>query len=127
LFVRKASREDGMPLPPDVGRALADYLVDVRPQTSLRCGANLIDIGQVLRHRNLATTALYAKVDLVTLRSIAQPWPGDKRSARWPTPRRNICGCVIDGATSWPTAATAPSSLLSDTSAVCFAIGHRSQ
>ena len=36
----------------------------------------LIGIGQVLRHRDLATTALYAKVDLVTLRSIAQPWPG---------------------------------------------------
>ena len=32
----KASREDGMPLPTDVGRALAEYLADVRPQTSLR-------------------------------------------------------------------------------------------
>ena len=124
----KASREDGMPLPTDVGRALAEYLADVRPQTALRSvfvsckaprrgirpdlvsdvtrracdraglprvgahrlrhtlatdmlrrGVKLVDIGQVLRHRDLATTALYAKVDVATLRSIALPWPGDKR------------------------------------------------
>lgn len=123
----KASREDGMPLPSEVGRALADYLTDVRPQTSLRSvfisckaprrairpdlvsdvtrracdraglprvgahrlrhtlatemlrhGVKLVDISQVLRHRDLATTALYAKVDLATLRTIALPWPGNK-------------------------------------------------
>jgi site-specific recombinase XerD len=129
IIVRgKASREDGMPLPTDVGRALAEYLADVRPQTSLRSvfvsckaprrgirpdlvsdvtrracdraglprvgahrlrhtlatemlrrGVRLVDIGQVLRHRDLATTALYAKVDVATLRSIALPWPGDKQ------------------------------------------------
>ncbi|NMN99020.1 tyrosine-type recombinase/integrase [Antrihabitans stalactiti] len=124
----KASREDGMPLPADVGAALAAYLADARPTTPLRSvfvtckaplrgirpdlvhdvtrracdraglphagahrlrhtvatemlrrGVKLIDIGQVLRHRDLATTAIYAKVDLATLRSIAQPWPGDQR------------------------------------------------
>jgi integrase len=32
----KASREDAMPLPPEVGAALADYLTDVRPRTPLR-------------------------------------------------------------------------------------------
>ena len=123
----KASREDGMPLPTEVGRALAEYLTDVRPQTPLRSvfisckaprrairpdlvsdvtrracdraglprvgahrlrhtlatemlrrGVKLVDIGQVLRHRDLATTALYAKVDPATLRTIALPWPGDK-------------------------------------------------
>ena len=129
IIVRgKGSREDGMPLPTDVGRALAEYLADVRPQTSLRSvfisckaprrgirpdlvsdvtrracdraglprvgahrlrhtlatemlrrGVKLVDIGQVLRHRDLATTALYAKVDVATLRSIALPWPGDER------------------------------------------------
>jgi site-specific recombinase XerD len=41
----------------------------------LRRGAGLTAIGQVLRHQDLATTALYAKVDLNTLRGIAQPWP----------------------------------------------------
>ncbi len=122
----KASRKDGMPLPEEVGAALADYLTDVRPRTQLRAvfvsckaprrairpdlvsdvtrracdraglprvgahrlrhtlatemlqrGVKLADIGQVLRHRDLATTALYAKVDLATLRTIALPWPGD--------------------------------------------------
>jgi site-specific recombinase XerD len=42
-------------------------------------GAGLLAIGQVLRHQDLATTALYAKVDLGTLRSIALPWPGAGR------------------------------------------------
>lgn len=42
----------------------------------LRRGAGLLAISQVLRHQDLATTALYAKVDLVTLRLVAQPWPG---------------------------------------------------
>jgi site-specific recombinase XerD len=42
----------------------------------LRRGANLVEVSQVLRHRDLATTAIYAKVDLDTLRQVAQPWPG---------------------------------------------------
>jgi integrase/recombinase XerD len=42
----------------------------------LRAGAKLSEVGQVLRHRSLATTAIYAKVDRVSLRSLAQPWPG---------------------------------------------------
>lgn len=39
-------------------------------------GVALRDISQVLRHRDLATTAIYAKVDLVSLRAVARPWPG---------------------------------------------------
>ena len=45
----------------------------------LRQGAGLVAISQVLRHQGLATTALYAKVDLNTLRQVAQPWPGTAR------------------------------------------------
>jgi site-specific recombinase XerD len=45
----------------------------------LRRGAKLVEISQVLRHRDLATTAIYAKVDLDALRRIAQPWPGGRR------------------------------------------------
>ena len=45
----------------------------------LRQGAGLVAISQVLRHQDLATTALYAKVDLNTLRHVAQPWPGTAR------------------------------------------------
>lgn len=39
-------------------------------------GASLVEVGQVLRHRDLATTAVYAKVDIDNLRRLAQPWPG---------------------------------------------------
>lgn len=42
----------------------------------LQRGASLVEIGQILRHRDLATTAVYAKVDIDGLRRLAQPWPG---------------------------------------------------
>jgi site-specific recombinase XerD len=42
----------------------------------LRAGASLAEIAQVLRHNQLETTALYAKVDRVALRPLARPWPG---------------------------------------------------
>lgn len=45
----------------------------------LRRGAGLVAISQVLRHQDLATTAVYAKVDLDALRHVAQPWPGGTR------------------------------------------------
>jgi len=45
----------------------------------LRQGAGLMAIRQVLRHQDLATTAVYAKVDLDALRAVAQPWPGADR------------------------------------------------
>jgi site-specific recombinase XerD len=41
----------------------------------LRAGASLSEIGQVLRHERLQTTAVYAKVDLLALATVAQPWP----------------------------------------------------
>jgi site-specific recombinase XerD len=42
----------------------------------LRAGAPLSEIAQVLRHRSEATTAIYAKVDIEALRTLALPWPG---------------------------------------------------
>ncbi len=42
----------------------------------LRRGATLTQIAQVLRHRTVTTTALYAKVDRTALRKLAQPWSG---------------------------------------------------
>ena len=47
--------------------------------TMLNHGASLYEIGDLLRHRRPDTTAIYAKVDLVSLRSIALPWPGGGR------------------------------------------------
>jgi len=128
LVVRgKARRQDRLPLPGDVGEALAGYLAlrgrresrrvfltlkapirtiradllgDVVQRACLRAGvahvgahrlrhalasellahgASLTDISQVLRHADLATTAIYAKVDLRRLREVAQPWPGATR------------------------------------------------
>ena len=121
----KGDRHERLPLPVDVGTALAAYLrrgrgevagrsafVRVKaphgPLTSkavqgvvhdacvragvapvgahrlrhtaatdmLRAGASLPEIAQVLRQRELATTAIYAKVDRAALRGLAQPWPG---------------------------------------------------
>ena len=128
LLVRgKARRDDRLPIPDDVGKALAEYLAvrgrhDSRgvfltlraPTRTIRAdlvgdvvqrhcrqagvphvgphrlrhtlatrmlarGAALADISQVLRHSDLATTAIYAKVDLGRLRQVARPWPGAAR------------------------------------------------
>jgi site-specific recombinase XerD len=128
LLVRgKARRDDRLPLPDDVGAALAEYLAlrgrhDSRsvfltlraPTRPIRAdlvgdvvqrhcrqasvphvgphrlrhtlatemlarGAALQDISQVLRHSDLATTAIYAKVDLGRLRQVARQWPGATR------------------------------------------------
>jgi site-specific recombinase XerD len=45
----------------------------------LREGSSLDEIGELLRHRSPNTTAVYAKVDLVALRTLALPWPGVER------------------------------------------------
>jgi site-specific recombinase XerD len=129
LTVRGKGRgPEPMPLPQDVGEALAAYLTHGRPASSsrsvfvrltppheaygnsdafghlvrhamrraavdapskgthifrhtlatgmLRGGASLREIGYLLRHRDEDTTRLYAKVDLVRLRTLALPWPG---------------------------------------------------
>lgn len=58
----------------------------------LRRGASMTEIAQVLRHRHVNTTAIYAKVDHGSLRAIAKPWPVDapdparvrELAHRWP-------------------------------------------
>jgi site-specific recombinase XerD len=45
----------------------------------LRHGASLDEIGDLLRHQSPNTTAIYAKVDLVALRTLALAWPGGGR------------------------------------------------
>lgn len=125
----KGKRDERMPLPTDVGEAIAAYLHRGRPSTAqgrtvfvrvraphralstaavhavvvsaarraglprigahrlrhtvataaLRAGASLPEVGQLLRHRRVATTALYAKVDRGRLRTIVRPWPGGAR------------------------------------------------
>ena len=127
LIRGKGLRQDWMPLPEDVGKALASYLRRDRPAchtrrlfvcmkaphrglaakgtlptiarcaieraklnpssrgahllrhslatSMLRSGATMGEIGEVLRHRDPNTTAIYAKVDFNSLRSLAQVWP----------------------------------------------------
>jgi integrase/recombinase XerD len=41
----------------------------------LAAGASLSEIAPVLRHTNLSSTAIYAKVDRAALRTLARPWP----------------------------------------------------
>ena len=41
----------------------------------LTAGGSLFEVGEVLRHQRPVTTAIYAKVDLVRLRTIVRPWP----------------------------------------------------
>ncbi|MFC5835947.1 tyrosine-type recombinase/integrase [Nonomuraea insulae] len=71
--VERACHRVGLPTvgPHRLRHALAGEL--------LRRGAGLVAISQVLRHQDLATTALYAKVDLASLRQVALPWPGGMR------------------------------------------------
>jgi len=45
----------------------------------LRRGASLREIGQLLRHQQLKTTQIYAKVDIKALRGVAHPWMGGAR------------------------------------------------
>jgi site-specific recombinase XerD len=58
----------------------------------LRRGASLTEIAQVLRHRHLGTTAIYAKVDRDRLRDLAQRWPATSSASK---PSRSI-------ARQWP-------------------------
>jgi site-specific recombinase XerD len=50
-------------------------MIGTLPVTSIRAGASLPEVGQVLRHREQKTTAIYAKVDRIALRALARPWP----------------------------------------------------
>ncbi len=121
----KGGREDRLPLPCDVGAALAAWLRS-RPRVTTRAvflratapagaitsagvtwavynacdrsgvpragahrlrhslatqmlaaGSSLAEVGQVLRHARVATTAIYAKVDHRALDALVLPWPGD--------------------------------------------------
>lgn len=42
----------------------------------VQCGARFKEIADLMRHRSLDTTTIYAKVDFPTLEQVALPWPG---------------------------------------------------
>ena len=45
----------------------------------LRQGGSLDEIGELPRHQSPNTTAIYAKVDVIALHTLALPWPGGGR------------------------------------------------
>jgi integrase len=67
--VRAACDRAGLP------RVGAHRLRHTAATQMLHAGASLPEIGQVLRHREQKTTAIYAKVDHAALRPLARPWP----------------------------------------------------
>ncbi|WP_292414981.1 tyrosine-type recombinase/integrase [Mesorhizobium sp.] len=42
----------------------------------LRSGASFAEISQLLRHRSVDSTRIYAKLDIEKLRELSLPWPG---------------------------------------------------
>ena len=75
MIVAQAIRRAGVTCP---SRGAAHVLRHSVASSMLRHGASLQEIAGVLRHRSIATTEIYAKVDVVALRQIAQPWPEAK-------------------------------------------------
>jgi site-specific recombinase XerD len=59
-----------------LGQIHAHRLRHTAATQMLRAGGSLEEIGQVLRHRQPLTTAIYAKVARDALRQLARPWPG---------------------------------------------------
>jgi site-specific recombinase XerD len=72
VIVARAMRRVGVTCP---SRGAAHVLRHSAATSMLRQGASLQDIATILRHRSIETTEIYAKVDVTTLRQIAQPWP----------------------------------------------------
>jgi integrase/recombinase XerD len=71
-IVRESCTRAGLP------RVGAHRLRHTAATEMLRQGASLAEIGQVLRHREQKTTAIYAKVDRRALRALARPWPSQQ-------------------------------------------------
>jgi site-specific recombinase XerD len=71
-IVAKAMRRAGVT---NQSRGAAHVLRHSMATSMLRQGASLQDIADILRHRSIESTQIYAKVDVTALYQIAQPWP----------------------------------------------------
>lgn len=69
---REALRRAGLR---PAGRVGAHVFRHSLARRMIRRGASLAEIAQVLRHRSVDTTQLYAKVEFEALRGVALPWP----------------------------------------------------
>jgi site-specific recombinase XerD len=72
VIVDRALARAGVTRP---SRGAAHLLRHSVATSMLRHGASLHDVAALLRHQSIATTQIYAKVDLSALTPIAQPWP----------------------------------------------------
>jgi len=72
VIVARAMRRAGVTCQ---GKGAAHVLRHSVATSMLRHGASLQQISEILRHRSIETTKIYAKVDVTTLREVAQPWP----------------------------------------------------
>lgn len=72
MVVTRAMNQAGVACP---SRGAAHLFRHSAATSMLRHGTSLQDIGVILRHRLVQTTAIYAKVDVAALGTIAQPWP----------------------------------------------------
>jgi site-specific recombinase XerD len=72
VIVARAFRRAGVTRP---NRGAAHLLRHSVATSMLRHGASLQEIATLLRHRSIATTQIYTKVDVLALCKIAQPWP----------------------------------------------------
>lgn len=71
-IVRRALKRSGIDSPTKGAHLLRHSLAT----QMLGGGASLGEIAEILRHRSPQTTTIYAKVDLVSLHTLALPWPG---------------------------------------------------
>ena len=75
-IVVEALRHAGIEKRPHLGSHLLRHTA---ASQMLNQGADFKDIADVLGHRCLATTGIYAKLELNALASVAQPWPGGEQ------------------------------------------------
>ncbi len=74
-LVRRALKHAGV----ESAHAGAHVLRHSLATSLLRQGGSLDEIGELLRHQSPNTTAIYAKVDVTALHTLALPWPGGGR------------------------------------------------
>lgn len=70
--IRRACRRAGLP---DSGSHVLRHTLACR---LVENGSSLKEVADVLRHRSLETTRIYAKLDTPNLSGVALPWPGSK-------------------------------------------------
>jgi integrase/recombinase XerD len=74
VLVRRAIRRAGLQTPSKGAHLLRHSLAT----HILRRGGSLPEIADLLRHRSMDSTTIYAKVDFKQLRAIAPKWPGSE-------------------------------------------------